>query len=260
MGLLVVGIVVSRRPSDPDTRAEAVQRRPERAARLPSAADSAFGDSVLAAPEQAPPGVRVVASALSAPERDPDRTARLLARAQGTYIGELLAARDSVNFRWPDRRYDPMRVWVQQSTLEGFDPTSAALVRDAFTTWTAAGVPIALSFTPDSARAEIHVTWVGRFESLMTGRTRWAHDRHGWIVGGNIQLAIHQPDGTRVDADAIRAIARHEVGHLLGLDHTADATSIMSARISVPELSEADRATARLVYQLPPGSLKRPAP
>src|SRR5690606_32811771 len=141
-----------------------------------------------------------------------------------------------------------------------FDPASPALVRDAFTAWTDAGVPIALTFTPDSARAEIHVTWVDRFESQMTGRTRWAHDQHGWIVGGNIQLAIHQPDGPRVDPDAVRAIARHEVGHLLGLDHTADAANIMAARITVPELSEADRATARLVYQLPPGSLKHPAP
>lgn len=261
IGLLVVGILVSRRPSsDPDARAEALQRRLARAARAPSATDSAFGDSVLAALEQAPPDVRVVASGRSAPERDPDRTARLLARAPGTYIGELLAARDSINFRWPDRRDEPMRVWVQPSTLAGFDPASAALVRDAFTAWTDAGVPIALTFTLDSARAEIHVTWVDRFESLMTGRTRWAHDQHGWIVGGNIQLAIHQPDGRRVDADAVRAIARHEVGHLLGLDHTADATNIMSARIAVPELSEADRATARLVYQLPPGSLKRPVP
>jgi hypothetical protein len=261
MGLLVVGIIVSRRPSDPDAREEALQRRLARTARgAPTAADSAFADSVVAALEQSPPDVRVVASALPAPERDPDRTERLLSRAQNTYIGELLTARDSVNFRWPDRRYEPMRVWVQPSTLAGFDPANTAIVRDAFTTWTDAGVPIALSFTPDSARAEIHVTWVDRFESRMTGRTRWAHDQHGWIVGGNIQLAIHQPNGTRVDADAVRAIARHEVGHLIGLDHTTDAANIMSARITVPELSEADRATARLIYQLPPGSLKRQEP
>ena len=260
IGLLVVGLIVSRRPSDPDARAEALQRRLDRAARAPSAADSAFGDSVVAVLEQAPPGVRIAASSLPAPDRDPERTARLLSRAQDTYIGELLAARDSVNFRWPDRRDEPMRVWIQPSTLEGFDPASAALVRDAFTQWTDAGVPIAPRFTPDSARAEIRVTWVDRFESQMTGRTRWAHDQHGWIVGGSIQLAIHQPDGRRVDADAVRAIALHEVGHLLGLDHTADATNLMSARIAVPELSEADRATARLIYQLPPGSLKRRVP
>jgi predicted Zn-dependent protease len=54
----------------------------------------------------------------------------------------------------------------------------------------------------------------------------------------------------------VRAIARHEVGHLIGLDHTEDESNIMSARVRVTDMSEADRATARLVYQLPPGSLK----
>jgi hypothetical protein len=222
-----------------------------------SAADSAFADSVLIAAEPAGPDVVVTTSDLAAPERDPARIAQLLStRSAGTYLGEMLAAHDSMNFRWPDRSHAPMRVWVQSSGIEGFDPSWPALVRDAFTAWADAGVPIFFSFTPDSARAEIHVTWVDRFESRMTGRTRWAHDQNGWIVGGNLQLALHQFDGPRLDTDAVRAIARHEVGHLIGLDHTADGSNIMSARVRVTEMSEADRATARLVYQLPPGSLK----
>jgi Matrixin len=222
-----------------------------------SAADSAFADSVLIAAEPAGPDVTVTRSDLAAPERDPARTAQLLStRSAGTYLGEMLAAHDSMNFRWPDRSHAPMRVWVQWSSLPGFDPYWPALVRDAFTAWADAGVPIFFSFTPDSARAEIHVTWVDRFESRMTGRTRWAHDQNGWIVGGNLQLALHQFDGPRLDTDAVRAIARHEVGHLIGLDHTEDESNIMSARVRVTDMSEADRATARLVYQLPPGSLK----
>lgn len=53
----------------------------------------------------------------------------------------------------------------------------------------------------------------------------------------------------------MRAIALHEVGHLLGLDHTTDQTSVMAARVRVRELSAADHATARLVYALPPGRM-----
>jgi hypothetical protein len=259
LGLLAAGVVVSRRPRAAASPERELATRLERAGRPPSAADSASADSVHRAVDPVPPAVSITASALPEPERDPDRTARLLARAGGTYIGELLAARDSVNHRWPDRRHDPMRVWVQPVPPDG-DPSFPSLVREAFVTWADAGVPIAFSFTPDSARAEIHIIWVDRFESRMTGRTHWAHDQHGWIVGGNIQLAVHQPDGTRLDADAVRAIARHEVGHLIGLHHATDERNIMSARVRVPELSEADRATARLVYQLPPGSLKAPRP
>jgi predicted Zn-dependent protease len=55
----------------------------------------------------------------------------------------------------------------------------------------------------------------------------------------------------------MRAIALHEVGHLLGLDHTANPDNIMSARVRVRELSEADKATVRLVYAVEAGSLKR---
>lgn len=207
---------------------------------------------VLVTPEKSPGTGR-------APARDPARIAHILrSRGGGTYFGELLEARDSLNYRWPDRQTEPMRVWVQPSQLDGFDAGYPQLVREAFSTWHAAGVPIYFSFTLDSARAEILVTWIDRFAERMTGRTRWAHDRHQWIVGGSIELALHQPDGSPLDRAAVRAITLHEVGHLIGLDHTASEANVMSARVRVTELSEADRATARLVYALPPGSMRTP--
>ena len=89
----------------------------------------------------------------------------------------------------------------------------------------------------------------------MTGRTLWRNDQHGWITGGTIVLARELPDGRAVNREGIRAVARHEVGHLLGLDHTSDSTSIMSAQVFVTGLAEIDRRTARLVYDLPPGRI-----
>lgn len=216
------------------------------------AIDGADDSGVLVAPAES-------ATSAGAPARDPARIAYILSsRGSGTYFSELLEARDSLNYRWPDRQTEPMRVWVQSSELDGFDTGYPQLVREAFSTWHAAGVPIYFSFTLDSTRAEIVVTWIDRFEERMTGRTRWAHDRHQWIVGGSIELALHQPDGTLLDAAAVRAIALHEVGHLIGLDHTTSEANVMSARVRVTELSEADRATARLVYALPPGSMRAP--
>lgn len=222
---------------------------------------SALADSVLAVAGPQNPEVSLTPSRRPAPERDAARIAwTLSSRAAGSYLGEMLAAHDSQNFRWPDRAHEPMRVWVQElaTGTPGWDSAYPRLVREAFTTWGDAGVPIHFSFTTDSARGEIHVTWTDRFEAEITGRTRWAHDQHRWMVGGSILLALHQPQGQPLGHAAVQAIALHEVGHLIGLDHTDDATSIMAARVRVRELNEADRATARLVYSLPPGSLRGP--
>ena len=54
---------------------------------------------------------------------------------------------------------------------------------------------------------------------------------------------------------AVRTIALHEIGHLLGLDHTRDETSVMFPRVRVTRLAPADLATAVLLYQLPPGAV-----
>ena len=64
------------------------------------------------------------------------------------------------------------------------------------------------------------------------------------------------PSGGVVTPPQMRAIALHEVGHLLGLDHTMSEENIMSPRVRVRELSEADRATVLLLYRLPAGSLR----
>lgn len=183
----------------------------------------------------------------------------LAAASKGTYIGEILAERDSAITRWPERLAVPLRVWVQPvAHLKGFNPDFVPIVRDAFTTWSETGVPLSFAFVADSASADVRVTWIDHFNEPISGKTLWAHDEKWWIVEANIVLALHHQKGEPLDQSAIRAIALHEVGHLIGLDHTTDSTTIMSPRVRVKELTAEDRATAQLLYELPPGPIGGP--
>ena len=151
----------------------------------------------------------------------------------------------------------PVRVWVGNGpAIPGWDPSYPERVRDAFDEWANLGIPVKFTYVRDSADADVHVSWIDHFDSPISGKTIWARDSKWWIVTANITLALHHNAGELLDPKAIHAIALHEVGHLLGLDHTADTANIMTARVRVRDLSEADRSTMKLLYSLPPGSVK----
>jgi Matrixin len=190
-----------------------------------------------------------------------DKRAGLLRRIrqseEGTYINDILRERDSALVRWPDRRGKPLTVWIQpESPVADFATSFVAVVRDAFEDWDRLQLPVRFTFVDDSAAAEVHVTWIDHFLEPISGRTRWSRDDSWLITEANITLAVHHNSGDQLDDDAMRAMALHEIGHLLGLDHTTDSMSIMAPRVRVRELSDADRATARLLYALPAGSLR----
>ena len=197
-------------------------------------------------------------SARRARKRDVQEVRRQIERgATGTYIGDVLIEHDSALARWPDRVTKPLRIWVQRDpALEGWNPEFEGEVRTAFSEWTAIGIPMRFRFVMDSADAEVQVTWVDRFNEPISGKTRWARDSRWWIVDGNITIALRHSSGPMLSAAAIHAIALHEVGHLLGLDHSQNPENIMTPRVRVKALSEADRATMRLLYSLPPGTVR----
>jgi hypothetical protein len=190
--------------------------------------------------------------------RDVEEIRRILREgAPGTYVNELLMQRDSALARWQDRMTRPLRVWVQPNTpTSDFSASFPDIVRDAFREWMDTGIPLTFKFVDDSTAADIHVSWIDRFDEQISGKTLWAHDDDWWIVEANIVLAVHHRGGEPLDSSAVRAIALHEVGHLIGLDHTIDTANIMTPKVRVKELSTADRATARLLYSLPAGKVK----
>ncbi len=165
------------------------------------------------------------------------------------YLAELLLRRDSVVMRWPDRRERPIRVWLRSA------PRNAA-VRAAFDAWQATGIPVRFRFVADSSAAEVRGTWVDRFDDPVSGRTVWSRDDAHWLRTSTITLARHHAWGRALDSASVYALALHEVGHALGLDHTRDTQSIMAPRVRARTLSAADVATVRALYALPAGTLR----
>jgi hypothetical protein len=200
----------------------------------------------------------IVAPALNGPDDDRAEIRRKVRDAEATtYIGDILHERDSSLARWADRNGIPLTVWIQSRTnVPDFSPVYAQRVRQAFEEWDAIGLPLRFEIVDDSADAEVHVDWVDRFKTPISGRTRWARDEDWVITDANITLAMHHHQGDQLDPESMRAMALHEIGHLLGLDHTRDSLSIMAPKVRVRQLSAADRATVRLLYALPTGPIR----
>ena len=178
-------------------------------------------------------------------------------KGAGTYIDDILLDRDSALARWHDRPNAPLTVWIQPDAhITDWTPEFINSVRAAFEEWDALKLPVRFVFVTDSASAEVHLTWIDHFSEPISGRTRWARDDHFWITDASIVLAVHHQTGEALDVDAMKAIALHETGHLLGLDHSSNPDVIMAARVRVRDLTEEDKATVELICSLAPGSLK----
>lgn len=182
---------------------------------------------------------------------------RIRASAGYTYLDEVLAASgDSSLRRWDDRNGRPIRVYVPPGTVEHFQPYFLAAVRGAFETWVEAGVPLTFNVYADSVSAEIVVRWTLQFGIDRTGQTDLVWDQGGHIVSGVVTIATLDPNSKPLASGDVRVVALHEVGHVLGLDHSADSSDIMFARARVRGLSDRDIRTVMLLYQLAPGSIR----
>ena len=182
---------------------------------------------------------------------------RIRAMAGSTYLNEMLAASgDSMLRRWDDRQGSPVRVWFAPTFAANFQPAFIDAVRRAVGFWTSAGVPVAFDLNADSADAEVVVRWKPQFEIERSGQTDLQWDQNGRIQSATVTLATFDPKGRAMDVDDVRVVAEHEIGHVLGLDHSRDSTDLMFPTAKVRELSDRDVRTVLLLYQLTPGSLR----
>ncbi len=252
-----IAFQVTRAPPRPPTiEAVAADQRLQQQRIPTSGGRVAMNGAVGRPPEDVDGTMRM--SADPAPVRDVDEIRRRLRMGEsGTYVSEALRQLDSSLYRWQDRLADPIRVWVAPAPGPASDDLMH-IAREGFADWGSAGIPVRFTFVVNRENADAVVLWTDRFDSgNRLGHTQWVYDQHAWMSPGTeITLATHHPEGQPVSNALLRGIAAHEVGHLLGLPHSADSADVMFPRLYVYALSQADRATARLLYSVPAGSLK----
>ena len=169
--------------------------------------------------------------------------------------------------RWELAR-GPIRVWVQRRPDFAADVavTPAEWRRTVFTAtdaWRDVVPGLTFASEPDSARAAVVVTWTHDLEREPTngelafrtaGRTTLVPDDSGRALLAHVRLAVFAPGPTRYSLDDVRAVARHELGHVLGLAHHRAPSSVMTPLVRAERLSGDDRATLRALYSLPTGA------
>lgn len=191
-----------------------------------------------------------------------DRLARLAARqrlsqaAGSTYLDSLIISTDSVVRRWPDRYGLPLRVAIIEGGPATYDPRMAGHLIKALERWEEAGAGIRFITVADTGAADIQVRWIDHFDFDRAGQTDLTWDQAGRVRKAAILLAIRTNTGVVLPDAALLTVAVHEAGHALGLPHSPDTNDVMFPATQTGVLSERDRRTAQILYQLPTGPVR----
>lgn len=211
-----------------------------------------------------PSGPRATVTQLPGESGTPtiERLARLATRrtlsseGRETYLDSLLLSTDSVLRRWPVPLGRPVRVALIEGGPSNYAPRMSEYVREAFGEWENLGLDVHFDFTADTLDADMVVKWISRFPIDRTGQTDLTWDQFGRVQRAVITLAIADGRGRTLPSTALLSVALHEVGHSLGLPHSALTNDVMFPEPRITEISPRDRHTALLLYQLPAGSVK----
>jgi hypothetical protein len=250
---LFVGVQLMHRPMFEDRAAPAESTDSVDAEQAPEAHSDTRTTVVASDSSGDRPALTASLSATSS-----DR-ASLIAGAPGTYMTDMLADLHGALVRWPDRRAQGLRVWVQSLTnVHDWDLRYAQMARDAFADWNG-DLPIRFDFVLDSATSDVQVVWIEKFGPEVgqrVGTTNRANDRNGWLVKAQIVIAVHDSAGRAIPPADLAGIVRHEAGHALGLGHSKNPKTKMFPVEMSPEISDMDRATLKLLYQMVPGAVR----
>lgn len=178
---------------------------------------------------------------------------RLAAEADRHCLDSLFGETDSIVRHWPIGER-VIKVAIVPGGSASFDPAMVAEVRWALDAWNPAAAGLRWFEVEDSTQADFVIRWVDALEADRAGVTDVTWDRGGRIRHAELQLVTRSPGtGRPLPPDSRKAVALHEVGHALGLPHSARPGDVMYPIATALALSDRDRFSLRLLYELPTG-------
>jgi hypothetical protein len=178
---------------------------------------------------------------------------RLGAEAERHYLDSLFGGPDSVVRHWPVGS-EAINVSIVPGGPAGFLPEMVSEVRQALDAWSPAAVGLRFLEQDDTTAAALVVRWSDTLEADRAGTTDVTWDKAGRIRRVAVYLTTRSPATGRAFApETRRAIALHELGHALGLPHSGHLPDVMYPIATAIALTDRDRFSLRLLYELPTG-------
>ena len=151
--------------------------------------------------------------------------------------------------RWREGTGQVVTVRISDATeLPGWSPSFRDDVVTALNAWEDAGSPVRFALVGANEDADVVVHWINKFDARFEGWTTVSWNRAGWILNGDVTLALHSPSGQLLTAGERAQVATHEIGHVLGLSHNPSPGSIMSPMVHVTAIAPIDVSTLRALY------------